>query len=278
MRASRSSTAQLRAQKQLRATNRTHSDRATRRNHSSRRNTSSTNAVSASVLAGAPAALSLIFLSEVGDKTFFIAALLAAKRGRFAVLVGSMGALTLMTAISVAIGAIVNKLPAALSAYRPLTEQLAAVMLGVFGAKSLREGLLSSASADDGELSEAERVVDDSASPASATATTPANARSGADVARNAADGPRLASIAEAFSLTFAAEWGDRSMLATVALGAARSPFGVFVGATAGHAIATLLAVLSGHLLSKRVSSRAMSLTSGTLFLALGIGTSLHLI
>lgn len=32
---------------------------------------------------GFPAAFSLVFLSEIGDKTFFIAALLAAKFGRW---------------------------------------------------------------------------------------------------------------------------------------------------------------------------------------------------
>ena len=220
----------------------------------------------ASLLAGTPAALSLIFLSEIGDKTFFIAALLAAKRGRAAVLAGSMGALSLMTAISVGIGAALNYLPSSLTAYRPLTTQLAALLLCAFGAKSIRESLQSFSSADNGELSEAERVV--------ASTTSPSASAGGAELTQNAARGYRLTAIAEAFSLTFAAEWGDRSMLSTVVLGATRGPLGVFIGATGGHAIATLLAVLSGYLLSKRVSSRAMSLASGCLFVTLGICTA----
>ena len=49
-------------------------------------------------------AFSLIFISELGDKTFFIAALLAAKFGKLVSFTGSVGALVVMTAISVVIG------------------------------------------------------------------------------------------------------------------------------------------------------------------------------
>lgn len=46
----------------------------------------------------------LVFVSEIGDKTFFIAALLAAKYGRFISFTGSIGALGVMTIISTVIG------------------------------------------------------------------------------------------------------------------------------------------------------------------------------
>ena len=51
-----------------------------------------------------PQAFSLTFLSELGDKTFFIAGLLAVKFSRAVSFVGSLGALAVMTVISVLIG------------------------------------------------------------------------------------------------------------------------------------------------------------------------------
>lgn len=55
------------------------------------------------------AAFSLIFLSEIGDKTFFIAALLAMKLGRWVAFLGSVSSLAVMTLISVSIGAVFSR-------------------------------------------------------------------------------------------------------------------------------------------------------------------------
>merc|ERR1712167_290683 len=56
--------------------------------------------------------LLMIIVTELGDKTFFIAAILAMKFSRQAVWIGAVGALALMTVLSAAMGfALPNLLP-----------------------------------------------------------------------------------------------------------------------------------------------------------------------
>lgn len=57
----------------------------------------------------------LIFVSELGDKTFFIAGLLAAKYGRFISFTGSLGALSVMTVISTVLGQLFHAVPSSLT-------------------------------------------------------------------------------------------------------------------------------------------------------------------
>ncbi|KAL5990243.1 hypothetical protein ACLOJK_011140 [Asimina triloba] len=51
-------------------------------------------------------------------------------------------------------------------------------------------------------------------------------------------------------------EWGDRSMLATIALGASQSPWGVAGGAIVGHLVATSVAILGGAFLANYISEK----------------------
>lgn len=84
------------------------------------------------------AAFSLIFLSEIGDKTFFIAALLAMKIGKWMSFFGSLSALSIMTVISVSIGAIFSRVPDALKSSIPVGELAGIALLVFFGVKTLR--------------------------------------------------------------------------------------------------------------------------------------------
>lgn len=79
--------------------------------------------------------------------------------------------------------------------------------------------------------------------------------------------------LLQTFSLVFVAEWGDKSMLATIALAAAKSPVGVVVGGVAGHFIATVVAVLGGSLLGKYISEKTARLVGGVLFFVFAILT-----
>ncbi|XP_019166329.1 PREDICTED: GDT1-like protein 2, chloroplastic [Ipomoea nil] len=197
---------------------------------------------------GFTAAFSLIFVSEIGDKTFFIAALLAMQYKRLLVLLGSMGALSLMTIFSVVIGRIFHSVPAQFQTTLPIGEYAAIALLVFFGLKSIKDAweLPSEEVKTGDEYVEAEELVKEKAS-------------------------KRLSNPFEilwkSFSLVFFAEWGDRSMLATIALGAAQSPWGVASGAIAGHLVATSLAILGGAFLANYISEKLVGFLGGALFL-----------
>ncbi|CAM0884403.1 unnamed protein product [Alopecurus aequalis] len=209
---------------------------------------------------GFTAAFTLIFVSEIGDKTFFIAALLAMQYQKALVLLGSMAALSLMTIVSVVIGRIFQSVPAQFQTTLPIGEYAAVALLAFFGFKSIKDAwaLPDNTNGDlqenseSGELAEAEELVKEKASQ---KLTSP------------------LAILWKSFSLVFFAEWGDRSMLATIALGAAQSPLGVASGAIAGHLIATLLAIIGGAFLAKYLSEKLVGLLGGVLFLLFAAAT-----
>ncbi|KAG8045728.1 hypothetical protein GUJ93_ZPchr0008g13147 [Zizania palustris] len=86
--------------------------------------------------------------------------------------------------------------------------------------------------------------------------------------------------VASTFVLVFIAEWGDKSFFSTIALAAASSPLGVIAGSLAGHALATLIAVLGGSLLGTFLSEKIIAYIGGSLFLAFAAVTlvEIHLV
>ncbi|XP_068658020.1 protein PAM71-homolog, chloroplastic [Aristolochia californica] len=211
---------------------------------------------------GFTAAFTLIFVSEIGDKTFFIAALLAMQYEKGLVLLGSMGALSLMTILSVVIGRIFHSVPAQFQTTLPIGEYAAVALLMFFGFKSIKDAWQlpsdvtksSKESPELGELVEAEQLVKEKVAK---RLTNP------------------LEITWKSFSLVFFAEWGDRSMLATIALGAAQSPWGVAGGAIAGHLVATFIAILGGAFLAKYISEKLVGYLGGVLFLIFAVATLL---
>ncbi|KAF2285589.1 hypothetical protein GH714_005647 [Hevea brasiliensis] len=210
---------------------------------------------------GLTAAFTLIFVSEIGDKTFFIAALLAMQYEKGLVLLGSMGALSLMTILSVVIGRIFHSVPAQFQTTLPIGEYAAVTLLMFFGLKSIKDAWdLPSNEVKSGEKSgleldeyaEAEELVKEKVS---RRLTNP------------------FEIVWKSFSLVFFAEWGDRSMLATIALGAAQSPWGVATGAIAGHLVATSIAILGGAFLANYISEKLVGYSGGVLFLLFAVAT-----
>ncbi len=75
----------------------------------------------------------------------------------------------------------------------------------------------------------------------------------------------------QCFTMTFLAEWGDRSQIATIGMAAAKNPYGVTLGGIIGHAICTGLAVLGGKMLATSISERTVAWMGGLLFVLFAV-------
>lgn len=107
-------------------------------------------------------AFTLVFVSEIGDKTFFIAALLAAKSSRLVSFVGSVGALAVMTVFAVLVGIAFHSVPTVFTSGLPLDDIIAAAAFLYFGLITLRDAYQLPDDSNEGieeERAEAEQSV-----------------------------------------------------------------------------------------------------------------------
>jgi putative Ca2+/H+ antiporter (TMEM165/GDT1 family) len=74
--------------------------------------------------------------------------------------------------------------------------------------------------------------------------------------------------------MTFLAEWGDRSQVATIALGAAKNAAGVTLGAVIGHALCSAIACVGGKMLASSISERSVAASGGVLFIVFAVTTA----
>lgn len=197
------------------------------------------------------AGLLLITISELGDKTFFIAVILSMRYPRHLVLAGVVGALTAMTLLSVAIGQVIAFLP------KVYTHYAAVGLFLLFGIKLLYEASRMTTATTDEVVGEAKDAV---------------------EVSEKNLKGRTSgwAILLESFILTFLAEWGDRTQIATVTLAAANNVVGVTLGAILGHTICALIAVLGGSLIAGKVSERTVTMIGGILFLVFAVVTTVE--
>jgi putative Ca2+/H+ antiporter (TMEM165/GDT1 family) len=101
------------------------------------------------------ASISVIVVSELGDKTFFIAAIMAMRHSRLIIYIGAMSALGAMTILSALLGNIVtNFIP------RLYTYYLSSILFACFGIKMLRDGYIMSPDEGTGEYDEVQHEVE----------------------------------------------------------------------------------------------------------------------
>jgi Ca2+/H+ antiporter, TMEM165/GDT1 family len=263
---------------------------------------------------GFTSAVAMIVATEIGDKTFFIAAVLSMKNDRRAVFGGAICALILMTILSTLMGLV---LPQFLD--RKYTHLLAGFLFGYFGLRLLYEAHGMAANKVSEELEEVEEELlhtkkknkkneecgtntsmdessvggeetegDNNNNNKAVDLENPMRNRSVSSSADNNNNKTAMKKqparrhtahrrqswhmvLLQAFTLTFVAEWGDRSQIATIALAAAKHPIGVTIGGCLGHAFCTGMAVLGGRMLAARISEKIVHQWGGILFLCFGI-------
>jgi putative Ca2+/H+ antiporter (TMEM165/GDT1 family) len=249
--------------------------------------------------------LTMILFSEIGDKTFLIAALMAMRHARLLVFSAAFSALITMTVLSAVLGhAVPTLLP------KRFTNFAAAVLFLVFGAKMLREGLAMSPDEGVGEeMKEVEMELEEKEhlarrnsrrssnitpyileagrgrrsrsdsrlpapprSPSSSPSHSPGPNRSSfmsmMDGANNLLGLLLSPAWVQTFVMTFLGEWGDRSQIATIAMAAGQDYWWVTGGAISGHACCTAVAVVGGRAIAGRVSVRYGKFMSPRLSLA----------
>ncbi|KAK0729678.1 hypothetical protein B0H67DRAFT_4694 [Lasiosphaeris hirsuta] len=254
--------------------------------------------------------LTMILFSEIGDKTFLVAALMAMKHDRIVVFSAAFSALITMTILSAVLGhAVPTLIP------KRLTNFLAAGLFLVFGARLLREGLAMSP--DEGvsaEMQEVEMELEEKenlarkqgrrksgASPyalemglgsrkSRSKSRFPTPPRSPSSSPDGRSPSPRRGTIigflqglnnllslllspawVQTFVMTFLGEWGDRSQIATIAMAAGQDYWWVTLGAILGHGCCTSVAVIGGRAIAGKVSLKVVTVGGAVAFLVFGV-------
>lgn len=213
----------------------------------------------------------MIIATEIGDKTFFIAAVLSMSKPRVAVFSGAILALICMTILSTMIGVV---LPSVMP--RKYTHIIGGMLFLYFGLKLIYDSREMESNKVSDELEEVEEELlktrkkdedednnielgDSSDKSKKSERNRPSSGVSPVNV------------FIQSLTLTFLAEWGDRSQIATIALAAAKDPLGVTVGGCFGHSLCTGMAVIGGRMLASRISEKTVHFWGGFVFLLFGV-------
>lgn len=201
---------------------------------------------------GFVSSLLLIIVSELGDKTFFIAAILAMRASRTVVLVASMLALTIMTIFASVMGLAASIIPSTYIHYISIS------LFVIFGLIMLKEGYEMSEEETGEEMKAVESSIEAKNSKHSAIGSSPPDVVSTNLLKKVRTKLAKFYSILfiQTFIMIFLAEWGDRSQVSTLVLAARENIVAVTLGALLGHLICTGLAVAGGRLLAQRISVR----------------------
>jgi len=287
------------------------------------------------IVHGFSESITVILVSEIGDKTFFIAAILAMRNNKLMVFLAAVSALFLMTVLSAVMGWVVTTfIP------REYTYYTCTAIMFAFGLKMLWEAWRM----DDNEVEEVQKEVEEelaemdgvsqpniqgAAERGQADGTDKAASNAGqanvgyeSEQPRAGQDAPAVLQVehleedarkserkinkpikkeswmdnvidnscrenswfgkkclqifklfVNCFTMTFIAEWGDRSQLATIVLAGLNDVWGVILGGCLGHAICTGVAVLVGTIIAKFISPRKITFIGALVFIGFAIAS-----
>ncbi|CAF1291656.1 unnamed protein product [Rotaria sp. Silwood1] len=228
------------------------------------------------------ASISVIIVSELGDKTFFIAAILAMRHSRLIIYIGAMSALGAMTILSALLGNIVTTfIP------RIYTYYISSILFAGFGIKMLKDGYLMSPDEGTEEYEEVQQEVEKAEATndleSGADGRSLDNSSKGNQQQQKLTTKSTMTNITliirryvspifiQSLIMTFLAEWGDRSQITTIVLAASENLLGVIVGGTIGHGLCTGLAVIGGRFIAQRISPKTVTLVGGVVFLGFAL-------
>ncbi|XP_055926061.1 transmembrane protein 165-like [Argiope bruennichi] len=217
------------------------------------------------------AAISVIIVSELGDKTFFIAVVMAMKHPRVTVFLGAMSALTIMTILSACLGFATTVIP------RTYTHYISTALFAIFGLKMLKEAYDMSPDEGQEELEVVQKDLLKREIEQYDTDGQTQDIETGI-IKRNKIKAFRRKLMVffsriflETFTMTFLAEWGDRSQLTTIILAAREDAVGVTIGAVIGHGVCTSLAVIGGRIVAQRISVKSVTFIGAVIFLIFAV-------
>ncbi|KAH8548873.1 hypothetical protein BGW37DRAFT_430352 [Umbelopsis sp. PMI_123] len=218
----------------------------------------------------------MIIVSEVGDKTFLIAAILAMKHSRLVVFAGAFSSLMIMSVLSAFLGHVVpNVLPAAYATWA------AAVLFFCFGIKMLNEAYHMKGDEAQEEMAEVEEELME-AEDRDNLRKINAEEVGGLETSDEKKTEKFMEGIVnlmqlvfspvfvQTFILTFLGEWGDRSQISTIALAAANNVYWVTLGVVVGHSMCTFVAVMGGRYLATKISVQKVTVIGAVLFIIFG--------
>jgi putative Ca2+/H+ antiporter (TMEM165/GDT1 family) len=183
------------------------------------------------------AALGLVFVAELGDKTQMVALTFGARHKLTPVLIGVALAYMATNLLSVLIGGLLGAtLPT-----RAIGIVGGVLFLG-FAVWTLRSG-----------------------------EETPAGDDEDADVADGAAGSLHRSVITSTALAMFVAEFGDKTMLATATLAAKDNPVLTWIGATIGIICAGALGAIVGKVFGARLPERGLRIGSAVMFFVFGV-------